>query len=649
MIADFFNLKINKNANYRSEIDGLRGISVIAVILYHSGIELFQSGYLGVDVFFIISGYLITNIIIQDVLKNRFSFLNFFERRARRILPLLFFVCLSITPFAWYFFSSVLLESFGETLISINFFASNVLFFLTAGYFNLVSELKPLIHTWSLSVEEQFYIIFPFFILFILRFNKISIYLIFISLIILSFFLGLFENIFIFKNINNISLSNKSFTSFFLLPGRVWQLLLGGIIAIYLTNNKIINSNLLSLLGLAIIIFSLFFNNHISDSYVLNSLLPSLGAFLILLFSGKKSITKRILSIKIFIFFGLISYSLYLWHQPIFTFLRIYNTNITLSNYDIFYSTLLAILISIITWKFIELPNRNKDLVPRKILIIKLIIMYLIILFIGIFFYVSNGGYKLNKLEKLYPNIEFNKKENLIKYLNYLKIPNETFDKNSDTINILIVGDSHSQDLFIALNQTNELKYKYKFANIKVNSPLNLDLDINSFKESDVIIVTYASSHLNNLIKEDDNFLTKLKYFFKKNQKYFYMTTSSLYFPYYGDDILSQIINKWHLHNDDTINVEYINYETYDYMNKEIITHNLKFIEIFNKLDINYLDKMEYICPEYKSKRCYGVTNNFEKIYFDGSHTTLEGAKFFGNNIYKNMWLKKIDLLINEN
>ena len=121
MLKKNLNLRINTNENYRSEIDGLRGISVIAVIFYHSGLNFFKSGYLGVDVFFIISGYLITNIILTDVRNNKFSLINFFERRIRRILPLLFFVCLSIIPFAWYFFSAVLLESFGETLVSISF------------------------------------------------------------------------------------------------------------------------------------------------------------------------------------------------------------------------------------------------------------------------------------------------------------------------------------------------------------------------------------------------------------------------------------------------------------------------------------------------------------------------------------------------
>ena len=149
-------LVIGKLVKYRSEIDGLRAVAVIPVILFHAGFELFSDGFVGVDVFFVISGYLITTILIEDLNSGRFSLLHFYERRARRILPALFFVLLCTLPFAWFWMDPVQLKDFAQSLIAVTTFTSNILFWRETGYFNAASELKPLLHTWSLAVEEQF-------------------------------------------------------------------------------------------------------------------------------------------------------------------------------------------------------------------------------------------------------------------------------------------------------------------------------------------------------------------------------------------------------------------------------------------------------------------------------------------------------------
>src|SRR6056300_1436600 len=150
---------------YRAEIDGLRALAVLPVILFHSGFELFSGGFVGVDVFFVISGYLITTIIISEMGEGKFSIVNFYERRARRILPALFFVMAACIPFAGMWLSPIDLKDFGESLVAVSIFSSNILFWLESGYFDTASELKPLLHTWSLAVEEQYYIIFPLFMI----------------------------------------------------------------------------------------------------------------------------------------------------------------------------------------------------------------------------------------------------------------------------------------------------------------------------------------------------------------------------------------------------------------------------------------------------------------------------------------------------
>ena len=149
--------------NYRAEIDGLRALAVLPVILFHAGFDLFSGGYIGVDVFFVISGYLIATIIIKEMYEEKFSLINFYERRARRILPALFFLMIICLPFGWLLLTPSDLKDFGQSIIAVSLFSSNFLFWWETGYFDTASELKPLLHTWSLAVEEQFYIIFLYF------------------------------------------------------------------------------------------------------------------------------------------------------------------------------------------------------------------------------------------------------------------------------------------------------------------------------------------------------------------------------------------------------------------------------------------------------------------------------------------------------
>jgi len=158
-------LAIQRNhMKYRPEIDGLRAVAVIPVILFHAGFDHLSGGFLGVDVFFVISGYLITTIILSEKDEGRFSLLNFYERRARRILPALFFIMLISLPFAWLWLLPSDHKDFSQSLVSVPLFSSNILFWLETGYFDAAAEMKPLLHTWSLAVEEQYYILFPLFL-----------------------------------------------------------------------------------------------------------------------------------------------------------------------------------------------------------------------------------------------------------------------------------------------------------------------------------------------------------------------------------------------------------------------------------------------------------------------------------------------------
>jgi len=261
--------------NYRPEIDGLRAISVLAVIFYHLELSLyeknlFQGGFLGVDFFFVISGYLITSLILKELsLTGSFSLKNFYERRARRILPALILVMLFSIPFAWKYLLPSSLIDYSKTLLYSLGFTSNFYFYnIQSNYFDLDSKFRPFLHTWSLSVEEQFYLLFPIFLLIIYKFKKDLIFKSLLILVILNLLLIHFLGNFNFKQpyINEeLSFIAPSFlTSFYLTTGRIWEVLVGSILA-YMeiskgsrTSNKVI-CEFFSFIGLILIFYSIFF------------------------------------------------------------------------------------------------------------------------------------------------------------------------------------------------------------------------------------------------------------------------------------------------------------------------------------------------------------------------------------------------------
>ena len=328
----------------RDEIDGLRTLAILPVVLSHVGFAIFEGGYIGVDIFFVISGFLISSIILNQFQNNSFNLNNFYIRRAQRILPLLFLVTIT-TIIAFIFLLTPLeLKQFFKSIVGQQFFSSNVVFFLESGYFDLKSIQKPMLHTWSLGVEEQFYIFFPFAFIFFLK--KISNYRIHV----ISFFILLgviFSQYFSIRNPNG---------SFYLIFSRFWELLigvLGSFIYPLLKNNKHKNtSNFISLFGIIILIASIFiFNNSniIHPGYY--TLIPTFATLLVILFTSQETFVYKILTQKYVLLTGVISYSIYLWHQPIFVFFRHFNLTNT---YSKLFSIIILFIFSYFSNKFIE-------------------------------------------------------------------------------------------------------------------------------------------------------------------------------------------------------------------------------------------------------------------------------------------------------
>lgn len=331
---------------YRQEIDGLRAVAVLPVILFHAGFSWFSGGYVGVDVFFVISGYLITSIIIEELNSGKFSIGKFYERRARRILPALFFVVACCIPFAWLWMLPSQFKDFSQAILAISFFASNILFWLKSGYFAPAAEENPLLHTWSLAVEEQFYIFFPILLILLWRFGRSPsfYFVIALSLASLAF--------------SEYGWRKFPSANFYLLPTRIWELGAGAICAFLLHDRKMRSSNLLSMAGLTLIGYSVFAFDETIPFPSLYALAPVGGTALIIMFGSRGTYTATLLSNKVLVGIGLISFSAYLWHQPLLAFARIRSLSQPSTEIMALLSAL-SIVLAYLTWKYIEQPFRK--------------------------------------------------------------------------------------------------------------------------------------------------------------------------------------------------------------------------------------------------------------------------------------------------
>jgi peptidoglycan/LPS O-acetylase OafA/YrhL len=343
---------------YRREIDGLRALAVVPVILFHGGFSVFSGGFVGVDVFFVISGYLITSIILADLKIGKFSLVRFYERRARRILPALLFVMVATIPFAYEWMMPDEFKNFGQSLLATAIFSNNILLALTSDYWSLASEFKPLLHTWSLGVEEQYYVIFPVLMILGWRYFKSRIVLV----------LGVIFTVSLIAATWGIA--KAPVATFYLLPTRAWEILLGALVAYYHTHNNVgvlspARNQTLSLIGVILIVVSVLAFNENYPSPGLTTLVPAFGTVLIILFALEGTVVRRLLGSHVMVGTGLISYSLYLWHQPLFAMARVYS--IEAPQAGVFGILIgLSFALAYLTWRFVEMPFRNRAIVQRR-------------------------------------------------------------------------------------------------------------------------------------------------------------------------------------------------------------------------------------------------------------------------------------------
>jgi peptidoglycan/LPS O-acetylase OafA/YrhL len=343
---------------YRREIDGLRAVAVIPVMLFHAGFGLFGGGFVGVDVFFVISGYLITSIIIAELEAGKFSIVNFYERRARRILPALFFVMALCIPAAWLWLLPDDMEGFSQSLVAVTMFSSNILFWQQSGYFDVAAELKPLLHTWSLGVEEQFYVVFPLFLALTWKLGKSWIVVILMFLAAASL------------TLTQLGVLRNPTATFFLLPTRGWELAIGAFAAIYLSKQRhdVVGrplSESFSVLGLLLVLYSIFAFSKSTPFPSVYALVPTVGTALIILFATPHTMVGNLLGRGALVGIGLVSYSAYLWHQPLLAFARHRDANEP-NTVVLLLLLLVTLFLAYFSWRYVEQPFRRRGRIDRS-------------------------------------------------------------------------------------------------------------------------------------------------------------------------------------------------------------------------------------------------------------------------------------------
>jgi len=340
----------------RRDIDGLRALAVIPVVLFHFGFSAFSGGFVGVDVFFVISGFLITSILFREIGAQRFSFIDFWARRARRIIPALSVMMLATLVLGWLLLTAKDFSELGRTVRYQSLFISNILFMREDGYFEPASDLKPLLHTWSLAVEEQYYIFFPLLMALLMRHLRHWRWML-LAVLLVSF------------GLNIAFIESKPDFTFFSLPTRAWELLCGAMLAVLPAPRHAVKpwlSQSVGLAGLAAVLIAIFSFNETTTFPGWAALLPVLGTTA-LIWSGAQGPTwvAQALSGRAMVWVGLLSYSLYLWHWPVFVYANAISID-GIQHAEAAGWILLALGLAWLSWRFVELPFRDKRLLAGR-------------------------------------------------------------------------------------------------------------------------------------------------------------------------------------------------------------------------------------------------------------------------------------------
>ena len=425
---------LNKLAlDYYPHIDGLRAIAVLSVVLYHLGIGQFSGGFIGVDVFFVISGFLITRLIRDElVLTGTFSFSNFYIRRIRRLFPVFALTLILCFITAAFLFSDKLLAQFGASSVYTLFSASNIYFWKNTNYFMAESAVQPFLHTWSLSVEEQFYLIWPLLLVLLFKLLGISKTILFIiALFLVSLLLSTYY-------INNQSMV------FYLLPFRAFEFCIGAAL-VWLIHYKI-NSNMLkeglTILGLLCVFYPVVYYTNSTSFPSYNALMPCLGAAM-LIYAGDSTYLGQVLKNRLMVAVGLISYSLYLIHWPIIVFYKHYQGIEALSLLTQFILIVVFLCSAYLMYRYVEQPFRKQNFQLNKVFLKCCAAITLLICTFSVSAHIQNG-WKWRTHSKQYPDAN---------YAGEKYAWQQTIGERNHGLSMIVYGDSHAKQYALALDQ----------------------------------------------------------------------------------------------------------------------------------------------------------------------------------------------------
>ena len=610
-------MRKQNNMKYRPEIDGLRALAVVPVILFHAGFEFFSGGFVGVDVFFVVSGYLITTIIIQDIDKKRFSLVYFYERRARRILPVLYVVVFFTLIVSYFILLPEDLVSLGKSAISIPLFSSNFYFWSERGYFGVANEMKPLVHTWSLAVEEQFYIVFPLLLMMLKNYRKL------LFVITAGFCLSLSASYY-------VTLIHFD-TAFYFPVTRAWELLVGAFcgILLYRTSFKLTKNwaNVVSIIGLLFIFYAyILFDSSTLFPY-LNALIPVFGCALYIISSQNSSVVRKAFSNRIIVYVGLISFSLYLWHQSLFAIAR--HLQIFENNQLILIAV--SFMLSTLTFKFVEKPFRNKVSVSKKTLIKSGLLGTVLIVVMGMIYAINNG----------FPSRYAEEDRVLLRQLTTNKGYNEErFDASeykqfsqSSYYKVALVGDSHAKDFLNIIAESGKFS-DYEFSTRQVNSECgNLLLKsyeaIQKFipknrKERCYLLGRYEGEKHHQILNDADE-IWIVAAWRDWTVELIPESTKNLNGLYNKPIRVFGVKNFGLINTQKSIDIPYANRPTYTQSTREsALTTSRRMDDLLEFYDF-YYPIMDKLCGGEK-ERCQIFTPNGLLMSNDGWHLTKEGA-----------------------